>query len=56
MKIDVSTILNAKTLTTRAEVEAFVRNAFTPNFYSEKKTRTPDDLRNVNELHEDMHN
>jgi hypothetical protein len=32
MKIDVSTILNAKTLNTRAEVEAFVRNAFAPSF------------------------
>jgi hypothetical protein len=36
MKIDVSTILNAKTLNTRAEVEAFVRKAFAPSFQSEE--------------------
>jgi hypothetical protein len=38
MKIDVSTILNAKTLNTRAEVEAFVRNAFAPSFQSEEES------------------
>ncbi|MDR0785707.1 MAG: hypothetical protein LBE74_07490 [Treponema sp.] len=36
MKIDVSTILNAKTLNTRAEIEDFVRKAFAPSFQSEK--------------------